>query len=167
MASQALKFCQKHEYCIQNVYFSVNAGRLSVACEIYGTLHLQGTSITLIRIFSGSIRSLFEKYTYKYELLFFAVEHYELVACADSAAVDDLCEYALVRHDASPHLVVYLTVRVTFLTYLSHFQYNVVALETCAYRERLEIEAANENVFAECSRYYACALFVELIDLFL
>ena len=60
-----------------------------------------------------------------------------------------------------------LAVRVALFTDLCHLKDNIVALESCAYRKRLEIETADENVFTECSRYYAGSLFVELINFFL
>ena len=75
--------------------------------------------------------------------------YHHFVSDGDRTWLKNTGENTLVRHDALAHLLIYLAVGVALLANLRHFQQHIVAAQERADRERAEVKALHDEVFAE------------------
>ena len=83
------------------------------------------------------------------------------IARADDAAFEDAGKYAFPGHDAIADGFIDGTMVVTFLADLGHFQQDVATAQQRPYRQGREIEAVDDEIFAESAEFHLAAAAAE------
>lgn len=91
----------------------------------------------------------------------FARLNHHFIAHVNRAGLQNAGKNALARHDAVAHLLINLTMAVTFLANLRHFQQNTSAAQQRSHRQGAKIKAIDHEVFAERAGNDPRALLVE------